>query len=71
MLEDVPNPSRTKGIQPTLQLRALSYQIMMLRHVAVKHSDGNKWDPQVWRKRHVNNLGSWRRQTIDNRPRGN
>lgn len=48
-----------------------SYQILMFRHVAVEHSQGNEWHGEVWRQRAINHLGSQGRWAMDDGSRSN
>lgn len=70
MLKDVPHLfiHLLPVVNPAAH-NSVSYQIVVFRHIAVKHSNRNEWDSEVWRKRAINNLSSHRRWAIDNRSR--
>lgn len=72
MLKDAPNPflNQLPMVKPAAY-SSVSYQSMMFGHIAVKHSNRNEWDSEVWRKRAINNRGSHRRWAIDDRSRSN
>lgn len=48
-----------------------SYQLLMSRHIAVEHSQGNEWHCEVGRQRATNHLGPQRRRAKDDGSRSN